>query len=127
MATRLGTASFACPVRFRSEGLIPRSTQASLHTKKTLDQSNRPTYSVKVLGNKKKNWWPPMLNQDFDEIVDRLTSIIAVRVQARIGASMGRGWIAARLLTVKEAADYIGRTEQAVQHLIHKRELIVVR
>jgi excisionase family DNA binding protein len=28
---------------------------------------------------------------------------------------------------VKEAADYIGRTEQAVQHLIHKRELIVVR
>ena len=33
----------------------------------------------------------------------------------------------ARLLTVREAAAYIGRTEQAVQHLIHKRELVVVR
>jgi excisionase family DNA binding protein len=31
------------------------------------------------------------------------------------------------LLTVKEAAAYIGRSEQAVQHMIHKRELIVVR
>lgn len=68
-----------------------------------------------------------MLNQDFDEIVDRLAAMIAVRVQSRIGVSSGKGRIAARLLTVKEAADYIGRTEQAVQHLIHKRELIVVR
>ena len=32
-----------------------------------------------------------------------------------------------RLLTVKAAAEYIGRTEQAVQHLIYKRELVVVR
>jgi excisionase family DNA binding protein len=68
-----------------------------------------------------------MVNPNFDEIVDRLAALIAVRVQSRIGAYMGRGPITARLLTVKEAADYIGRTEQAVQHLIHKRELIVVR
>jgi excisionase family DNA binding protein len=68
-----------------------------------------------------------MLNQDLDEIVDRLAALIAVRVQSRIGVSAGKGRIAARLLTVKEAADYVGRTEQAVQHLIHKRELIVVR
>jgi excisionase family DNA binding protein len=32
-----------------------------------------------------------------------------------------------RLLTVKDAAQYIGRSEQAVQHLIHRRELVVVR
>ena len=31
------------------------------------------------------------------------------------------------LFTVKEAAAYIGRSEQAVQHMIHKRELVVVR
>jgi len=68
-----------------------------------------------------------MLNQDLDEIVDRLAALIAVRVQSRIGVSAGKGRIAARLLTVKQAADYIGRTEQAIQHLIHKRELIVVR
>jgi excisionase family DNA binding protein len=68
-----------------------------------------------------------MLNQDFDEIVDRLAAMIAARVQSRIGVCAEKGQIAARLLTVKEAADYIGRTQQAVQHLIHKRELIVVR
>ena len=31
------------------------------------------------------------------------------------------------LREVKEAAAYIGRTEQALQHLIHKREIVVVR
>lgn len=31
------------------------------------------------------------------------------------------------LLTVKEAAIYLGRSEQAVQHLIFQRELPVVR
>ena len=72
-----------------------------------------------------------MLNQDFEDIVDRLATLIAVRVQSRIGPPGGRGGTPggtpARLLTVKEAAAYVGRTEQAVQHLIHKRELIVVR
>ncbi|MBZ5668021.1 MAG: helix-turn-helix domain-containing protein [Acidobacteriia bacterium] len=68
-----------------------------------------------------------MLSQAFEEIVDRLATLIAVRVQSRIGPPTGRGGTVARLLTVKEAAAYVGRTEQAVQHLIHKRELIVVR
>jgi excisionase family DNA binding protein len=68
-----------------------------------------------------------MLNQDFEDIVDRLATLIAVRVQSRIGPPGGRGGTPARLLSVKEAAAYVGRTEQAVQHLIHKRELIVVR
>jgi excisionase family DNA binding protein len=65
-----------------------------------------------------------MLNQDFEEIVDRLATLIAVRVQSRNANPSGP---VARLLNVKEAAAYIGRTEQAVHHLIHKRELIVVR
>jgi len=67
------------------------------------------------------------LNQDLDEIVNRVAGLIAARVQSRIGVPAGRGPITPRLLTVKEAAGYIGRTEQAVQHLIHKRELIVMR
>jgi excisionase family DNA binding protein len=32
-----------------------------------------------------------------------------------------------RLLTVEEAAAYIGRTEPALRQLIHKQQLIVVR
>ena len=69
-----------------------------------------------------------MLNQDFEEIVDRLATLIAVRVQSRsANPACWRSGPVARLLNVKEAAAYIGRTEQAVHHLIHKRELIVVR
>ena len=67
------------------------------------------------------------LNQDFDYIVNRVAALIASRVQSRIAASAELSRITPRLLTVKEAAGYIGRTEQAVQHLIHKRDLIVVR
>jgi excisionase family DNA binding protein len=68
-----------------------------------------------------------MRNQVLEEIVDQLAALIAVRVQSRVELPLGRSGTARRLLTVKETAAYIGRTEQAVQHLIHKRELIVVR
>jgi excisionase family DNA binding protein len=63
----------------------------------------------------------------FDEsFVTALAVQIAARLIPEIERHNGRG-AQARLLTVKEAAAYIGRTEQAVQHLIHKRELVVVR
>jgi excisionase family DNA binding protein len=63
----------------------------------------------------------------FDEsFVTALAVQIAARLIPEIERRNGRG-AQARLLTVKEAAAYIGRTEQAVQHLIHKRELVVVR
>jgi excisionase family DNA binding protein len=51
--------------------------------------------------------------------------MIAARVRERI--EMPSAQLAPRLLPVKEAAAYIGRTEQVIQHLIHRRELIVVR
>jgi excisionase family DNA binding protein len=62
----------------------------------------------------------------FDEhFVTALATEIAARInpqiQRRNGASVNR------LFSVKEAAAYIGRTEQALQHLIHKREIVVVR
>jgi excisionase family DNA binding protein len=62
----------------------------------------------------------------FDErFVTALAAEIAARINPQIQRRNGRP--EARLLTVKEAAAYIGRTEQALQHLIHKREIIVVR
>jgi excisionase family DNA binding protein len=67
------------------------------------------------------------LSEDFTELLNRVAAMIASRVRERIEIQSVRGRIAPRLLTVKEAAAYIGRTEQAVQHLIHRRELIVVR
>jgi excisionase family DNA binding protein len=67
------------------------------------------------------------LSKDFAEVLERVAAMIASRVRERIEIQNPHGRIAPRLLTVKEAASYIGRTEQAVQHLIHRRELIVVR
>jgi excisionase family DNA binding protein len=62
----------------------------------------------------------------FDE---RFVTALAVEIAARINPQLQRrnGVTANRLLTVKEAAAYIGRTEQALQHLIQKREIVVVR
>ena len=42
-------------------------------------------------------------------------------------AGNGKPLVLPRLFTVKDAATYLGRTEQSVQHLILKRELPVVR
>ena len=64
----------------------------------------------------------------FDELfITELASQIAAKILPQIHNGNGRSKAAPRLLTVKDAAAYIGRTEQAVQHLIHRRELVVVR
>ena len=62
----------------------------------------------------------------FDE---RFVTALATEIAARINPQIQRrpGVTVNRLLSVKEAAAYIGRTEQALQHLIHKREIVVVR
>ena len=62
----------------------------------------------------------------FDE---QFVTALAAQIAARINPQIQRrnGVSASRLLTVKDAAAYIGRTEQALQHLIHKREIVVVR
>jgi len=62
---------------------------------------------------------------------DRFVSPLAMKLAAKLIPQIEQGQArqrpAARLLTVKEAAAYIGRSEQAVHHMIHKRELVVVR
>ena len=64
----------------------------------------------------------------FDELfITELASQLAAKILPQIHNGNGKSKAAPRLLTVKDAAAYIGRTEQAVQHLIHRRELVVVR
>jgi len=60
---------------------------------------------------------------------DRFVTALATEIAARINPQIQRrnSTTTNRLLSVKEAAAYIGRTEQALQHLIHKREIVVVR
>ena len=60
-----------------------------------------------------------------DRFVTTLATEIAARITDQIRDRSGRAQ--PRLLTVKEAATYLGRSEQALQHLIHKRDIAVVR
>jgi excisionase family DNA binding protein len=64
----------------------------------------------------------------FDQrFVAALAAELAAQIVPQIQRDNRTTRVASRLLTVKDAAAYIGRTEQAVQHLIHRRELLVVR
>lgn len=67
-----------------------------------------------------------------DSTLDTLVQVIAEQVAARVKAELkdivdGSPRINPVLLNVKEAAAYLGRSEQAIQHLIFQRDLPVVR
>jgi excisionase family DNA binding protein len=68
-----------------------------------------------------------------DTTLQTLVSAIAEEVAAKVKSEIAShveqlvGRVQPALLNVKEAAIYLGRSEQAVQHLIFERELPVVR
>ena len=57
-----------------------------------------------------------------NELVDRIKEQVQLEAKASLPQT-GQP----RLLTVKQAAEYIARSEQAVRHLIFQRDLPVVR
>lgn len=61
--------------------------------------------------------------------LDALVSAIATEIADKIRYSLAPQTLQMRpvLLNVKDAATYLGRSQQSVQHLIFKRELPVVR
>jgi excisionase family DNA binding protein len=63
-------------------------------------------------------------------VLDGLAKALAVEIAERLKPEMARlsaPVIQPALLTVKEAAIYLGRSEQAIQHLVFERALPVVR
>jgi excisionase family DNA binding protein len=66
-----------------------------------------------------------------EPLLDSFVQVIAQKVIAQIRTELSRGALSPRiqpaLFTVKEAAVYLGRTEQAMQHLIFQKDLPVVR
>jgi excisionase family DNA binding protein len=66
-----------------------------------------------------------------EPLLDNLVQAIAERVIAKIMKELSGVGLHPRvqpaLFTVKEAAIYLGRSEQALQHLIFQKELQVVR
>ena len=59
-----------------------------------------------------------------EELIDALAERVAVKVAER--AESGTK-VKPRLLTVEQAATYLGRTKEAVQHMIFENKLPTVR
>lgn len=57
------------------------------------------------------------------KVVAEITAQVLATTKARPTAER----VEARLLTVKEAAQYLARSEQAIRHLVFQRDLPVVR
>jgi excisionase family DNA binding protein len=68
----------------------------------------------------------PMASRSVD--LDALFDFLAERIAARLQAgNHGGGGVTPRLLTVEQAAIYLGRTESAIRHMTASGELPVVR
>jgi excisionase family DNA binding protein len=65
-------------------------------------------------------------NVTLDRILDAIAAVVASKLAAR-EVSRTAADVAPRLLTVKQAAAYLGRTEEAIQHMVAARKLPVVR
>jgi excisionase family DNA binding protein len=62
------------------------------------------------------------------DLASQLVEQVTARVLAsQVPATTAQRKIEPRLLTVEQAAGYIGRSEQAVRHLIFQRDIPVVR
>lgn len=65
--------------------------------------------------------------QPITDLATRLIEQISAQVRTEIQAKGAETQPAGRLLTAKQAAAYIGRSEQAVRHMIFQRDIPVVR
>ena len=63
---------------------------------------------------------------DIDGLLDKLAERVADRIGERLGGN-GSGAVRPRLLTVEQAAHYLGRSKASVQHLVADGGLPVVR
>ena len=62
----------------------------------------------------------------FDAVMDALADRVAVRVRHEL-AQNGNTLVKPRLLSAEQAAVYLGRTKEAVEHMIAAGKLSVVR
>ena len=64
---------------------------------------------------------------DIQALAQTLTDVIRAQVLAEMRESPSQqAAIPPPLLTAKQAGEYIGRSEQAVRHLIHQKEIPVI-
>ena len=72
---------------------------------------------------------PAHLNPQLDNVIDRISQQVAAIVEEKVIDHLEHMVppVQPVLLTVKDAAKYLGRSPQSIQHLIFARELPVVR
>jgi len=61
-----------------------------------------------------------------EKAIAEVAARIATRIIPQIREA-DNGKIYRRLMTVKQAAEYIGRTVSSINHLVHRRQISVVR
>lgn len=71
---------------------------------------------------------PNSLNVDLiDALVEGLADRIILRVQERLADQGPRKVIEKQLYTVKEAAEYLGRSEKSIRNLVARRLVPVIK
>jgi excisionase family DNA binding protein len=63
---------------------------------------------------------------NFDGLLESLADVIAAKVAQKISDS-GTAPVRPRLLTVEQAATYLGRTKDAIQHMVSAGKIAVVK
>jgi excisionase family DNA binding protein len=66
-------------------------------------------------------------NLNMDGLLNAFADVVASKLADRMAAGPAGGKSRRRLLTVDEAAEYLGRTKEAVQHMIASGKLRTVR
>jgi excisionase family DNA binding protein len=65
---------------------------------------------------------------NFDSLLNAFSDLLAAKVSARLAGPAGAGGkMQPRLLTAEQAAEYLGRSKEAVQHMIADGKLPLVR
>lgn len=92
-----------------------------------------PVYSMqpfcRPVGSEVSTWVQPRPNTNFDLVITLIARAVAERVEEKVIDRLEHMAPAVQpvLLSVKDAAIYLGRSEQSIQHLIFSHELPVVR
>ncbi len=64
---------------------------------------------------------------DINDLLDSLAEKVVGRLRAELDRTETTATVRPRLLTVDQAATYLGRTKTSIQHLISERAIPVVR
>jgi excisionase family DNA binding protein len=64
---------------------------------------------------------------DLDRLLNALADRVAENLHAKLAQDGARAPVRPRLLTVEQAAAYLGRTKEGLQHIIGSGKLPVVR